>query len=241
MAFALKGCTLLSTRPENAGSVLSDRLRALGAEVIHFPVIAIRAPRSWKPVDRAIARLDEYGAVAFTSASAVEPFLRRLGGGGRLKGKRLCAVGPGTAAAMRKAGLRPRLIPPTATVERFAGFLAGKLRKGTRVLHPCADLANPVFHRTLECDDVVVYRIVSSRRKLPLRTAGMIDYTLLTSAEGVRRYHEAEGGRALKVPVVCIGPMTAKEAVKKGYRIAATAEPHTIDGLVKAVRKVWKR
>jgi uroporphyrinogen-III synthase len=38
--------------------------------------------------------------------------------------------------------------------------------------------------------------------------------------------------------VVCIGPVTAREAREHGLRVHAVADPHTVDGLVAAVERV---
>jgi uroporphyrinogen-III synthase len=37
--------------------------------------------------------------------------------------------------------------------------------------------------------------------------------------------------------VVCIGPVTAREAREHGLRVHAVANPHTVDGLVAAVER----
>jgi uroporphyrinogen-III synthase len=38
--------------------------------------------------------------------------------------------------------------------------------------------------------------------------------------------------------VVCIGPVTAKEARVHGFIVHAVATPHTVDGLVEALVRV---
>jgi len=38
---------------------------------------------------------------------------------------------------------------------------------------------------------------------------------------------------------VCIGPVTAREARTRGLRVAAVAKPHTIEGLVVALERVF--
>jgi hypothetical protein len=48
----------------------------------------------------------------------------------------------------------------------------------------------------------------------------------------------AAAGHAPKV--VCIGPVTAAEARASGLRVHATADPHTIEGLVAAVERVLR-
>jgi uroporphyrinogen-III synthase len=40
--------------------------------------------------------------------------------------------------------------------------------------------------------------------------------------------------------VVCIGPVTAREAREHGLRVHAVASPHTIEGLVAAVERALR-
>jgi uroporphyrinogen-III synthase len=40
--------------------------------------------------------------------------------------------------------------------------------------------------------------------------------------------------------VVCIGPVTAKEARAHGLTVAAVAKPHTMEGVVDALERVFR-
>ncbi len=41
--------------------------------------------------------------------------------------------------------------------------------------------------------------------------------------------------------VVCIGPVTSKEAREHGLRVHAVADPHTTEGLVSALERAFTR
>ncbi|MFL6276272.1 MAG: uroporphyrinogen-III synthase, partial [Blastocatellia bacterium] len=97
------------TRPPAQSTEMAADLERLGATVIHFPTIEITEPSSWQGLDDAIARLESYDWLIFTSANGVEFFFRRLAerrqdGLSVLSGLRTCVVGPATAQALISAG-----------------------------------------------------------------------------------------------------------------------------------------
>src|SRR5947209_305205 len=53
----LKGKRVLVTRTREQASVLSERLRTLGATPIEFPTIRIVPPHDWEPLDNALRKL----------------------------------------------------------------------------------------------------------------------------------------------------------------------------------------
>jgi uroporphyrinogen-III synthase len=79
-------------------------------------------------------------------------------------------------------------------------------------------------------------------RRLPVeaRSAlqrGEVDVVTFTSASTVRGFVGALGALKGDPRVVCIGPVTAREAREHGLRVHAVATPHTIEGLVAAVER----
>jgi uroporphyrinogen-III synthase len=72
---------------------------------------------------------------------------------------------------------------------------------------------------------------------------GEVDAITFTSASTVRGFVHALGDPLLDAPgrrpaVVCIGPVTAREARAHGLKVHAVASPHTTDGLVAALERV---
>jgi uroporphyrinogen III methyltransferase/synthase len=61
---------------------LRDELSSLGAEVFVQPAIRISDPPDWRPVDAAIARLDEFDWLVFSSSNGVRYFVERVLGDG---------------------------------------------------------------------------------------------------------------------------------------------------------------
>ena len=71
-AKSLAGRRIVITRRAEQAHSLHRALSARGAEVIELPTIALAPPRSWRPVDAAIRRLEAYDWVIFTSVNGVE-------------------------------------------------------------------------------------------------------------------------------------------------------------------------
>ena len=117
---------ILVTRSPHQASALADRLRALGADPILIPTIDTVDPTSFAPLDAALAHLNTFHWLLFTSANAVEALHRRaLSGPWALEPGtcRIAAIGPATARALEAIGLTPNLIPPQAIAESLADAL----------------------------------------------------------------------------------------------------------------------
>ena len=129
---------VLITRSPHQASALADQLRALGADPILIPTIALADPTTFAPLDAALANLDHFHWLLFTSANAVEAFHRRLiripteagapGSDSRTRALlpsnlRIAAIGNATARALEAIGLTPNLLPPQAVAESLAEAL----------------------------------------------------------------------------------------------------------------------
>jgi uroporphyrinogen-III synthase len=69
-----------------------------------------------------------------------------------------------------------------------------------------------------------------------------VDAITFTSASTVRGFLRALGATPIagKPKVVCIGPVTARQARDAGMTVHAVADPHTTDGLVAALERAFK-
>ncbi|MEZ5372561.1 MAG: uroporphyrinogen-III synthase [Microthrixaceae bacterium] len=113
---ALTGRTVVVTRAETRSSPLTDRLEALGAEVVVAPCIATEAPSDGgAALSDAIARLDDAAVIALTSPTGARRLLAALAeaglDGAALDGTTVAAVGPGTASVLSAAGVRVDVVP----------------------------------------------------------------------------------------------------------------------------------
>jgi len=124
---ALEGKRVLVTRAIHQAGKLSEGLRALGAEPIEVPVLEIRPPESYAPLDEAIRYLDRYDWVIFTSWNTI-PFIqvRAMDLGIPLPEckPRVAAIGSATAQAVEKllhweVSLTPREYVAESLVEEL--------------------------------------------------------------------------------------------------------------------------
>jgi len=200
------------TRAEAQAGPLVERLEALGHEVVRCPLIRVE-PLGGEPID-----VSGYDWVVVTSQNGAAELARRL----TAPPRRLAAIGPRTAEALRAHGLEPDLVPRTATQE---GLLA-ELPAG-RVLLAAAEGARRLLVEKRGADFLPLYRTVELVPDLPPEG----DVALVASPSAARAL--AASGATL--PVVAIGPQTAAAACDAGLEVAAEADEHDADGLVSAL------
>ncbi len=99
------------TRPAAQAVAWVDGLRAAGLDAVALPLIAIGPPADSAPVLAAWQALPAQALVMFVSANAVEHFFAAAPGPWPA-GPRAASTGPGTTAALRRAG-----VPAAAIVE----------------------------------------------------------------------------------------------------------------------------
>lgn len=246
----LHGRSVLVPRTRHQASELSERLRALGAEPVEAPTIAIEPGREPERLDAALAaaRDGAYDWMALTSVNGVEAVfaaLDRLGLDARALARvHLAAVGSGTADALAARGLRADLVPDRFTTRGLAEAL---LATGgpQRILLPRADIATPALTEALDgagwaTDEVEAYRTVPAAA-LPEGVrervlAGEVDVLAFASSSTVRNFAALLGGRVpASTRVASIGPVTTRTCRELGLPVSAEASPHDVDGLVAAV------
>ena len=247
----LAGVRVLVTRARGQASQLSGKLVELGATPIEYPVIEIRPVEDPTELDAALDGLGRFGWVVFTSANGVEAVFERLSATGRdsraFGGSRVCAIGPGTAAALRSRGIHADWIPRQFLSNAIVADFRDYDLVGANVLLARADIAPPGLADGLRAQgarvtDVPAYRTVpaesSRHRVIGALEAGQIDVVTLTSSSTARNLVEGLGGRLdllRDVTMACIGPVTASTARDLGLNVDILAAEHTIDGLVAAL------
>jgi len=97
----LAGRTIVVTRPARQSAAIATALRELGAEVVEFPSIRI-VPVPPQVTDAAVV-VDDFDWVIYTSVNAVAFAGRRIGAPARAQ---VAAIGPATAQALVRAGIR---------------------------------------------------------------------------------------------------------------------------------------
>jgi uroporphyrinogen III methyltransferase/synthase len=245
----LFGHRIVVTRAADQAAELSDRLRALGAGAIEFPVIALEPPADPAPIDQAIANLAGYDWLIFTSVNGVRFFLERLDRSQydlRALKARICAIGPATRKAVEDLHLKVDLMPEEYVAESLVKAFASVELMGKRVLLPRAAVARDVIPAELaklgaQVDVVEAYRNVVPT-SAPARAQEIFfgpsqpDWITFTSSSTVKNLLAITGQEALDgVRIASIGPVTSATLCAHGLKVDAEAKQFTLDGLVDAI------
>ena len=249
----LAGKIVVVTRAAAQAGALRDALEAEGARVVLAPTIVIEPPADWAPLDAALGRAGAYRWIIFTSVNGVEMVRRRLGESGRgveeLRGSRVAAIGPATAAALAAWGLAPALVPEEYVAEGLARRLAGALVPGDRVLLPRAAETRDLLVRELSAAGAAVDEVAAYRTRPAAGTGaavkallarGEVDVVTFTSSSTARYFAAlfAPGELAFLmrgVRVACIGPITRATAEELGLSTAIMPAEYTIPALAAAI------
>lgn len=166
---------VLVTRAPNGGSLLAERLSAEGCDPVLIPAIEIVPPSSFATLDAALATLDTFAWLLFTSANAVEVFASRWKG---TPVPRLAAIGAATARALEQIGLRADLVPLQAVAESLADALLPYARQAggapTRFLLIRAEEARELLPETLRAAGAEVTVAPAYRTVIPESSVNMI-------------------------------------------------------------------
>lgn len=249
-ALPLAGRRVVVTRATDQASTLSEALRRLGAQVVELPVVAFAPPEDWSGVDVAIAALDKYEWLVFTSANGVRFFFERAKQTGTSVGNvraKICAVGPATAVAVENYGLAVHLMPHDFAGEALADALTRQGVVGRRILWARAAAARETVPEALraagaEVDAVAVYRTIAppglGQQARQVLAAAKPDWVTFTSGSTVKNLLAVVGVEALAgVHCASIGPVTTEAALRYGLTIAAEADPSTAEGLADAIAR----
>jgi uroporphyrinogen III methyltransferase / synthase len=239
----LFGRTVVITRAREQASALRVRLELLGAEVLELPTIEL------EPLDFTCPDLGSFAWLVVTSANGVDAlFDRGLAPAGldarALGGTKVAAIGPGTAAALERRGIRADLVPERFIAESLLDAFPDPAEAGARVLVARAEQARDVLPEGLvakgyDVEVLPVYRTVRAvpaPEQLELVRAGKVDAVTFTSSSTVTGFSELVGPIADPHPlVVSIGPITSQTATERGITVDVEADPHSVDGLVDAL------
>ena len=226
---------------------LSDRLAELGAEVLVQPAIEISEPADWRPVDHALARLEEFDWLVFSSANGVSRLLDRVfatGGDLRDLGRiRLAAIGPGTADKLAEYHLRADLVPDQYRAEALAEALATDAA-GRRFLLARASRGREVLSQNLTAagahvEQIVVYSSTDVQEADPAvkrsLEEGRIDWVTVTSSAIAKSLVRLFGNGLRQAKLAAISPITSNTLRSLGHEPSVEATQYTMDGVVDAI------
>jgi uroporphyrinogen-III synthase len=252
----LRGRTIAVTRAEQQLGEARRLLERAGATVLDLPALVVGPPDHWGPLDDALAELEDFHWLVFSSSNgvdAVERRLERIGSSlaGRPRTLRLAAVGRKTAQRLQELGAPADFVPPAfvadSLIEHFpvSGWglrlLIPRVQSGGRTV-----LAEAFAEAGARVVEVAAYE-TRCPSHLPLATAGAlregrVDGITFSSGKTVRHtclLLERTFGASWKerlegVSLISIGPQTSDTCRECLSRVDEEAEPHDLDGLVAA-------
>jgi len=251
----LKRQRILIGRAKHQASALSEQVKALGAQVLEIPFIAIRKPRSYRPLDEALVNIQNYDWLILTSVNGVEAVWERIKNlrlpASRLKHLKIAAIGPATKKAIEARGLRVHVVPKQYVAESVVKSLRKRVA-GKRVLLARARVARDVIPRELRKAGAIVDVVEAYETVLPKSSRDRLRKVLhdpklcptiatFTSSSMARNFVALVGARAAKAAVgkglrlASIGSITSATLRELGLPVHVEAKQFTIPGLVQAL------
>lgn len=252
----LQGRRVAVTRAREQAPELGERLRALGAEVIELPLIAVKPAADRELLNDVFAELGGYDWAVFTSANGVngffEEFLARFDDIRALGLLRFAAVGDATATAIRARHIRVECQPKVATAAALADALiaTGSL-DSAKILVVTGNLNRDELILKLEearaiVDRCQVYRtdqtnLATDPSAADFRARGA-DAVLFASSSAVQSFVDQAAALRLakdaRRPLAgSIGPQTSETMRKAGLPVDFEAATPGLDALVAALVK----
>ncbi len=249
----LFGKRILVTRARAQAGEFVAQLGDFGAETLSFPTLKIVPPPDFSPLDAAIARIESYDVLIFTSVNGVSFFRQRLRALKKdlrlLKGLFICAIGPRTAEAIEDWDLRVDAIPTEFKAEGLLALLIARGVAGKRFLIPRALEAREILPESLRdlgglVDVVPAYQalrpVYETSELEQFFGSRKIDFLTFASASTLRHFVEIIGKERLKSQfkesrIACIGPVTAAAATALGLEVAVVPKDYTFPALTAAI------
>lgn len=250
----LFGLQIGITRAEEQSETEIRRAVELGAQPVLLPTIEIGPPADWSSVDEAIARLDEYQWLVFTSANGVNYFLNHLWDTGcdarKLSHLKIACIGPATAEALQRYHLRADLVPDQYRAEALAAALK-PLVPNQKLLWAGANRGREVLQTELAevsatVDKIMVYEnhdvTAWDAECVQLLESGAIAWVGLSSPSIARNFSRLLTPTARKqignsTRLVSISPVTTQAASEVGLPIDAEAEEFHWEGIFSAIQR----
>ncbi len=224
----LSGKRVVVLRQADNGDLAAQRLSALGAEVIHIPMLDIVPIKdSLKQINKEELQALEY--VIFTSQNAVTVFKETLLSKGldtrTLANTTIVSIGKKTDTALANMGLVAD-IRPVESLSAEIAELFEETNRAERMLIPCAKKANPALSQKLKEKgyDVSVLAIYDTH--IPSHFVGHIhggDHVFFTSPSTVEHLIQSKVWDDQDIVAHSIGSVTTK-ALKKADKNVTIVE-----------------
>ena len=157
----LSGLRIVVTRAAHQAEELAKPLREQGAIPILLPVIDIAAPADSKPLNQALAQIESYDWIIFTSTNAVRAISTQR------TQARVATVGAATREFAQQLGWKVDVTPQTYVAESLVEALGAQEIKGKRILIPSAAVTRDTVRAGLAERGAVVDVVEAYRNVIP--------------------------------------------------------------------------
>jgi uroporphyrinogen-III synthase len=248
----LAGKRILITRARHQAGRLAEALEALGAEVLRLPTIEIIPPETYAHLDAVLEVIGGFEWLIVTSANGAAALAARMRFLGippeRLQHLQVAAIGPATAVAVGRIGLKVSAMPDEYVAEAVVAMLKEKVA-GRRVLLTRAAVARDVIPEQLRRCGADIHVVEAYRTVIPADSIGQVrelfgegkplpDAVTFTSSSTVTNFFALLAAAGMGLPqglkAVSIGPVTTRTLRKHAWEPAREAVKYDIPGVVAA-------
>ena len=251
----LEGKRIVVSRARDQAAALAFPLRELGAEVLEIPLIEIRPPASFRPLDNALLEIHNYDWLVLTSVNGVKALAGRIQHLGldvlNFVHLKVAAIGPATEQALEEQQFQVDVVPEKYVAEAVVSALRGQVKE-QRILLVRAKVARDVIPEELRRAGAVVnvveaYETVApeaSRSRLqsvlrdPDKKPDLITFTSSSTVRNFVTLLEIQPGDSSLlqgVKLASIGPVTSHSLRESGLPVDVEAREFTVPGLVRAI------
>ncbi|MCB0401713.1 MAG: uroporphyrinogen-III synthase [Flavobacteriales bacterium] len=241
----LNNIKVLIPRPVGRTDEMADKLSALGATPILFPLIEITAINQDEL--KSTCRDHAFDWIIFTSGIAVQVFFDNIDT--KTVTSKIAVVGTSTQKAVEQLGLKVDFVPSAATAKKLMREIP--VNPGEQVLIPRSKIAGKEVLKVLQKRKVQVTEIATydntpvnySKEQVEEVLAQNINVIAFTSASTADSFFGLLQKHRIKLygpHLVAIGPSTASALQQHRQEVAATAEEHNIDGLVAVIAGLYQ-
>jgi uroporphyrinogen-III synthase len=253
----LAGRRILITRARHQAGRLAEALEAQGAEVLRLPTIEIVPPETYAHLDAVLEVISGFDWLIVTSANGAAALADRMQFLGlppqRLQHLRVAAIGPATAVAVGRIGLKVSAMPEEYVAEAVVAMLKEKVR-GQRILLARAAVARDVIPEQLRQCGADIHVVEAYRTVIPQDSIAQVrelfaegkplpDAVTFTSSSTVTNFLALLTAAKMELPqglrAVSIGPVTTQTLRHHHWEPAGEALHYDIPGVVDACTRLF--
>ncbi len=248
----LAGKRILITRARQQAGRLAEALETQGAEVLRLPTIEIVPPETYSHLDAVLEVISGFDWLIVTSANGAAAladrmqFLRIQPKG--LQHLQVAAIGPATAAALDRIGLKVCAMPEEYVAEAVVTMLKERVA-GQRILLARAAVARDVIPEQLRKCGADIHVVEAYRTVIPADSIEQVrtlfgegkplpDAVTFTSSSTVNNFFTLLAAAKIVRPqglrAVSIGPVTTSTLRQHHWEPAREAIQYDIPGVVAA-------